>query len=52
MTVNEFYRIDSENYECQRFYTTVIGNTIEDYERLTEEKIASKAYGAWCAGAR
>lgn len=52
MTVDEFYEIDSETYECMRYYTTIIGNTIEDYKKLTEEEIASKAYSAWCSGAR
>ena len=52
MTVNEFHKIDFGTYECLRFYTTFIGNTIEDYNKLTEEEIASKAYSAWCSGAR
>lgn len=52
MTVNEFHRIDAETYACLRFYTTIVGNSLEDYQKLTEEKIASIAYRAWCSGAR
>lgn len=52
ITVDEFYEIDDETYECMRFYTEFIGNSMEDYEKLTEEEIASKAYNAWCSGAR
>lgn len=52
ITVDEFYEIDDETYECMRFYTESIGNSMEDYEKLTEEEIASKAYNAWCSGAR
>lgn len=52
MTVNEFRRIDSGTYECLRFYTAFIGNSMEDYTKLSEEELASKAYGAWCSGAR
>lgn len=46
MTVNEFHQIAPETYECLRFYTDMLGNTIEDYENLTEEELASKAYHA------
>ena len=52
MTVDEFYKIDAGTYQCLRFYTTFIGNAMEDYTKLTEEELASKAYGAWCSGAR
>lgn len=52
MTVDEFFKTDAETYECLRFYTEYIGNTIEDYKKLTEAEIASKAYRAWCSGAR
>lgn len=52
MTVDEFFEVDSETYECLRYYTTFIGNSIEDYNKLTEEELASKAYSAWCSGAR
>lgn len=52
MTVNEFFEVDPETYECLRYYTTFIGNSIEDYNKLTEEELASKAYSAWCSGAR
>lgn len=52
MTVDEFFKTDFETYECLRFYTTFIGNTIEDYKKLTEAEIASKAYSARCSGAR
>lgn len=52
ITVDEFYEIDDETYECMRFYTEFIGNSMEYYEKLTEEEIASKAYNAWCSGAR
>jgi len=52
MTVDEFYEADSVTYECLRFYTTIIGNTIDEYTKLTEEELSSKAYNAWCSGAR
>lgn len=52
MTVDEFYETDAGTYECLRCYTAFIGNTIEDYRKLTEEELASIAYGAWCSGAR
>lgn len=52
MTVDEFFEVDADTYECLRFYTEFIGNTIEDYQNLSEEKLASKAYSAWCSGAR
>ncbi|MCQ2513046.1 MAG: hypothetical protein MJ092_06675 [Lachnospiraceae bacterium] len=52
MTVDEFYETDTETYECLRFYTTFIGNSIEDYKNLSEEELASRAYSAWCSGAR
>ena len=52
MTVHQFYEIGAETYECLRFYTTFIGNKMEDYINLTEEELASKAYSAWCSGAR
>lgn len=52
MTVNEFYELDSQTYQCLRLYTDFIGKTIEDYTKLTEDALASKAYRAWCSGAR
>lgn len=52
MTVDEFYEIDAQTYECLRYYTEFIGDTIEDYKKLSKEEIAAKAYRAWCSGAR
>lgn len=52
MTVDEFYKIDARTYECLRFYTAFIGNTIDDYNKLTEEELSKKAYSAYCSGAR
>lgn len=52
MTVDEFYQVDAETYECLRFYTDIIGKTIEDYTGLTEAELAYSAYQAWCSGAR
>ncbi|MCQ2513031.1 MAG: hypothetical protein MJ092_06600 [Lachnospiraceae bacterium] len=52
MTVDEFYEKDTETYECLRFYTTFLGNSMEDYQNLSEEELASKAYRAWSSGAR
>lgn len=52
MTVDEFYELDEDTFECMRFYTDFIGNTLGDYTGLTEEELASKAYRAWCSGAR
>ena len=52
MTVNEFYKIDDETYECIHFYTTIVGKTLDEYDRLNEEELASIAYNAWCSGAR
>lgn len=52
MTVDEFYETDAGTYECLRFYTDIIGNSIEDFTSLSEDELASKAYGAWCSGAR
>lgn len=52
MTVNQFREVDADTYECLRFYTDYIGRTLEDYTNLTEEKLASAAYRAWCSGAR
>lgn len=52
MAVDEFYEADAEAYACCRFYTDFIGRTVEEYRNLTEEAFASKAYRAWCSGAR
>lgn len=52
ITVNEFYELDNGDYECCRYYTDIIANTIDEYNSLTDEKISSKAYNAWCSGAR
>lgn len=52
MTVDEFFETDTGTYECLRFYTAFIGDKIEDYTCLSEDEIASKAYSAWCSGAR
>ena len=52
MTVNEFYEIDPDTYECCRFYTGKIGTTVEDFETMTEDQFVSAAYNFWCDGAR
>lgn len=52
MCVDEYYELDSSTYECLRYYTTIIGNTIEEFNKLSEDELASKAYSAWCSGAR
>lgn len=52
MTVDEFYEVKAGTYECLRFYTTCLGDTLEDYTKLTEAELAAKAYNAWCSGAR
>lgn len=52
MTVDEFYEADDSTYECLRFYTTYIGDTIEKFNSLTDDELASLAYSAWCSGAR
>ncbi len=52
MTVDEFFKIDEDTYKCLRPYTTILCNSFEDYNNLTEEEFASKAYNAWCTGAR
>ena len=52
MCVDEFYESDSETFECLRYYTTIIGNKLEDYTNLTEDEFATIAYNAWCSGAR
>jgi len=52
MCVDEYYELDANTYECMRYYTTFIGNTIEDFNKLSEDELASKAYSAWCSGAR
>lgn len=52
MTVNEFYEAEPETYECCRFYSTILCNTAQEYRHMTEEQFASKAYSAWCSGAR
>lgn len=51
MTVDEFFEIDN-NYECCRYYTTILADSLEEYEKLTDEQISKKAYNAWCTGAR
>ncbi len=52
MTVDEFYKIDDDTYKCLRPYTTSICTSLADYNDLTEEELVSKAYNAWCSGAR
>ena len=52
MTVDEFALVDETTYECLRFYTTFIGDSIEAYNKLSEDQLASLAYSAWCSGAR
>ena len=52
MTVDEFYKIDDDTYKCLRPYTTSICTSLADYNNLTEEELVSKAYNAWCSGAR
>lgn len=52
MTVNEFYRVDSESYACCRYYTDFVANTREEYGCMTDNQLVTKAYSAWCSGAR
>lgn len=52
MCVDEYYELDADTYECLRYYTTFIGDKIEDYNNLSEDEMVSLAYGAWCSGAR
>ena len=52
MTVNEFYNSNGETYSCCRFYTTELCLTIDEYNKISDEQLASKAYNAWCTGAR
>ena len=52
MTVDEFYKIDDDTYKCLRPYTTSICTSLADYNNLTKEELVSKAYNAWCSGAR
>lgn len=52
MTVNSFHKIDANTYRCCRFYTDFVANTMEEYKALSEERLASIAYSAWCSGAR
>ncbi len=52
MTVNEFRQVGLGSYECLRPYTEFIGKNIEDYTNMSEQKLAEKAYSAWCSGTR
>lgn len=52
MTVNEFYKLDAQTYECCRFYTGILAGTLEEYRAMNPEQFAAKAYNAWCSGAR
>lgn len=52
MTVNEFYKLDAQTYECCRFYTDILAGTLEEYRAMNPEQFAAKAYNAWCSGAR
>ena len=52
MKVNEFYNSNGETYSCCRFYTTELCLTIDEYNKISDEQLASKAYNAWCTGAR
>ena len=52
MTVNEFFELDDHTFECCRYYTDRIADTLEEYKAITDEKIALAAYSAWCSGAR
>lgn len=52
MTVDEFYKSDETTYACCRFYTTELCHTIDEYKRLSDEQLSSKAYNAWCTDAR
>jgi hypothetical protein len=51
ITVNGFYPYN-DRYHCERSYSRIIGDKIEDFENMTEAEITSEAYGAWCDGAR
>lgn len=50
--VNMFNKCGIDAYECLCYYTGIIGDKIEDYNKLTEDELASIAYNAWCTGAR
>lgn len=52
MTVDEFFEVDENKYSCCRFFTTILADTLEEYENMSEEKFVSIAYNAWCTGAR
>lgn len=52
MTVDEFHKVDAQTYEFCRFYTTRLCSTVEELNQMTEEELASRAYQAWCSGAR
>lgn len=52
MTVDEFHKVDAHAYECCRFYTAKLCSTIEELKQLTEDELSSRAYNAWCSGAR
>ena len=52
MTVNEFYKLDAYTFECCRFYTDTLAQTLEDYRIMNLEQFAAKAYRTWCSGAR
>lgn len=52
MTVDEFFELDDNTFECCRYYTDRIADTLEEYKAITDEKFASAAYSAWCSGAR
>lgn len=52
MTVDDFYDRGDGSYECLRPYTAYIGDSIGAFDALTEEELVTKAYNAWCSGAR
>lgn len=51
MVVNAFHDRGGI-YSCCRFYTEFLGNSEEEFRKLSEQDLAAKAYNAWCSGAR
>lgn len=52
MTVDEFYKKEDNCYLCCKYYTSVIADSLDDYNTMPEEKFISKAYNTWMSGAR
>lgn len=52
INVDMFYETEDGSYECCRYYTDKLADTISEYEKITDEQISIKAYNAWCSGAR